>query len=133
MTKTMQMVICFLLLQIQSILRILGFSDSACSFHVTSNRDWFDTYRSVNSGIVTMGNGAHCKITGIGDIRIKMFDGVIRTLCDVRHVPDVEKNLISLGTLDSNGFSYKSKAGIMKVTKSAMVVMKGQKNIKEYL
>jgi hypothetical protein len=39
--------------------------DSACSFHVTPNKDWFDTYRSVNSGIVTMGNGAHCKITGI--------------------------------------------------------------------
>ena len=33
--------------------------DSACSFHVTPDRDWFDTYRSVNSGIVTMGNGAH--------------------------------------------------------------------------
>jgi hypothetical protein len=41
---------------------------------------------SVNSGIVTMDNGAHCKITGIGNIRIKMFDGVVRTLCDVRHV-----------------------------------------------
>ena len=39
--------------------------DSACSFHVTPNRNWFDTYRSVNFGIVTMGNGAHCKITGI--------------------------------------------------------------------
>jgi hypothetical protein len=51
------------------------------------NRNWFDTYRSVNSSIVTMGNGAHCKIIGIGNIRIKMFDGVIRTLCDVRHVP----------------------------------------------
>jgi hypothetical protein len=65
--------------------------DSACSFHVTPNRDWFDTYRSVNSGIVTMGNGAHCKITGIENIRIKMFDGVVRTLCDVRHVPEMEK------------------------------------------
>jgi hypothetical protein len=104
--------------------------DSACSFHVTPNRDWFDTYRSVNSGIVTMGNGAHCKITSIGNIRIKMFDGVVRTLCDVRHVPEVENNLISLGTLDSNGYGYKSIGGVMKVTKGAMVVMKGQKNSK---
>jgi hypothetical protein len=59
-----------------------------------------------------------------------MFDGVVRTLCDVRHVLDVEKNLISLGTLDSNGFSYKSEGGIMKVRKSVMVVMSGQKNSK---
>jgi hypothetical protein len=36
--------------------------DSAYSFHVTPNRDWFDTYKSVNSGIVTMGNGAHSKL-----------------------------------------------------------------------
>jgi hypothetical protein len=104
--------------------------DSACSFHVTSNKDWFDTYMSVNSGIVTMGNGAHCKITGMTNIKIKMFYGLVRTLCDVRHVLDGEKNLISLGTLDSNGFSSKSEGGIMKLTKGAMVVMKGQKNSK---
>jgi hypothetical protein len=104
--------------------------DLACSFHVTSNRCWFDTYRSANSGIVTMGNGAHCKITGIGSIRIRMFDGVVRTLCDVRHVPEVEKNLISLGTLDSNGFSYKSEGGVMKVVKGEMIAMKGGKNSK---
>ena len=99
--------------------------DSACSFHMTPNRDWFDIYRSVNSSIVTMGNSAHCKITDIGNIRIKMFDGIVRTLCDVRHVPEVKKNLISLGTLDSNGYCYKSIGGVMKVTKGAMVVMKG--------
>jgi hypothetical protein len=104
--------------------------DSACSFHVTPNIDWFDTYMSINSGIVTMGNNAHYKITSIGNIRIKMFDGVVRMLCDVRHVPEVEKNLISLGTLDSNGYGYKSVGEVMKVTKSAMVVMKGQINSK---
>ena len=102
----------------------------ACSFHVMPNRDWFDTYRSVNFGIVTMGNGVYCKITGIGNIRINMFDGVVRTLCDVRHVPEVKKNLISLSTLNSNDYGYKSEGGVMKVTKGAMVVMKGQKNSK---
>ena len=99
--------------------------DSACSFHVTPNRDWFDTYRSVNSGIVTMDNGAHYKITGISNIRIKMFDGVVRTLCDVRHALEAEKNLILLGTLDSNSYGYKYVGGVMKVTKGAMVVMNG--------
>ena len=35
-----------------------------------------------------------------------MFDGVIRTLCDVRHVHDLKKKKpISLGTLDGNGFN----------------------------
>ena len=55
---------------------------------------------------------------------------MVRTLCDVRHVPKVEKNLISLGILDSNGYGYKSVDRVMKVTKGAMVVMKGQINSK---
>ena len=59
-----------------------------------------------------------------------MFDGVVRTLCDVKYVPKVEKNLISLGTLDSNSYDYKSEGGVMKVTKVAMVVMNGQINSK---
>jgi hypothetical protein len=72
-----------------------------------------------------MGNGVHCKITSISNIRIKMFDDVVRMLCDVRHIPEVEKNLISLDTLDSNGYGYKSEGEVMKVTKGVMVVMKG--------
>uniref|UniRef100_A0A2N9FLA5 CCHC-type domain-containing protein n=1 Tax=Fagus sylvatica TaxID=28930 RepID=A0A2N9FLA5_FAGSY len=101
--------------------------DSACSFHVTPHRNWFDTYRSINCGSVRMGNDATCTIIGMGTIKIKMSDGVVRTLEKVRHIPDMRKNLISLGTLDSKGYSYKSENGIMKVSKGAMVVMTGQK------
>ena len=39
----------------------------------------------------------------MGNIRVKIFVGVIRTLCDVRHGPDLRKNMLSLGTLDGNG------------------------------
>ena len=45
--------------------------DSACSFHVTPHRDWFDTYKSVNYGSVLMGNDATCKVVGIGKIKIE--------------------------------------------------------------
>uniref|UniRef100_A0A2N9GEX0 Integrase catalytic domain-containing protein n=1 Tax=Fagus sylvatica TaxID=28930 RepID=A0A2N9GEX0_FAGSY len=101
--------------------------DFACSFHVTPHRNWFDTYKSINCGSVRMGNDAACTIIGMGTIKIKMSDGVVRTLEEVRHIPDMRKNLISLGTLDSKGYSYKSENGIMKVSKGAMVVMTGQK------
>ena len=39
-----------------------------------------------------MGNNAPCKIAGIGTVKIKMFDGVVRTLGDMRHIPDLERN-----------------------------------------
>ena len=32
--------------------------DLACSYHVTPNKDWFDTYRLENSSYVLMGNDA---------------------------------------------------------------------------
>ena len=56
-----------------------------------------------------------------------MFDGVVRTLCDVRPILDLRKNMISLGTLDCNEFSYKSTSEAIKVSKGVMTVMKGQK------
>ena len=102
--------------------------DLACSSHMTPYRDWFNTYKSVNCGYVLMGNDAACKVVGIGTINIKMFVNVVRTLGEVRHVPEVKRNLISLGTLDSNGYCYKSENGLMKVSKGAMVVMNGAKS-----
>ncbi|GKF22988.1 retrovirus-related pol polyprotein from transposon TNT 1-94, partial [Tanacetum coccineum] len=56
-----------------------------------------------------------------------MHDGVVRTLTDVRHVPDLKKNLISLGVFDSKGFKYTSENGVLRVSKGALVVMKATK------
>ena len=81
--------------------------DSKCSYHMTPNKDWFDTYRLVNFGSVIMGSNDSCRVVGIRNIRVQMFDGVIRTLCDVKLVLNLRKNLISLVTLDGNGFNFK--------------------------
>ena len=101
--------------------------DLACSYHMTPNKDWFDTYRLVNSGYVLIDNDASCRVVRMGNIIVKMFDGVIRTSCDVRHILNLRKNLISLGTLDGNGFNYKYANGVMKVSKGVLTVIKGQK------
>ena len=101
--------------------------DSACSYHMTPKKDWFDTYKPYNGGMVQMGNDATCPIIGIGTVKIKMFDGVVRVLSNVRYVPDFRKNLISLGVLGDLGYSYSSKGGITKITKGALMVIKGQK------
>ena len=101
----------------------LWIMDSMCSYHITPNKDWFDTYRLVNFCYVMMGYDASCRVVGIGNIRVKMFDGVIRTLCDVIHVPDLSTNMISLRILDSNGFNYKFSNEVMKVSKGVLIVI----------
>ena len=94
---------------------------------MTPKKDWFDTYKPSNGGMIQMGNEATCPIIGIGTVRIKMFDGVVGVISNVKHVPDTMKNLISLGVLDDLGYSYSSKGGIMKITKGSLIVMKGKK------
>ncbi|KAK2985063.1 hypothetical protein RJ640_022941 [Escallonia rubra] len=95
--------------------------------------DWFATYRSFDGGKVLMGNDVACKLVGIGSIQIRMHDGIVRTLTDVRHVPELRKNLISLGTLDSNGCSYRAAGRVMRIMKGALVMMKGLKQNSLYL
>ena len=103
--------------------------DSGCTFHMTPNRDWFSTYKPVYKGVVLMGSNSSCKVAGIGTVRIRMFDGVVRTLGDVRHVLDLKRNLISLSTLDTKGYKYTDEGGVLKISKGALVVMKGHQKI----
>ncbi|KAL5554210.1 hypothetical protein UlMin_041611 [Ulmus minor] len=74
-----------------------------------------------------MRNNDSCRIVGIGTMRLKMFDGQIKTLSKVRHIPDLKRNLISLSTLDEARYSFRGIDGILKVSKGIMTVMKGQK------
>ncbi|KAG8473091.1 hypothetical protein CXB51_035032 [Gossypium anomalum] len=92
--------------------------DSGCTFHMSPNRDWFTTYEIVSEGVILMGNNSSCKIAGVETIKVKMFYGVVRILSDVRHVPELKINLISLSTLDSKGYRYTAESGVLKIFKA---------------
>ena len=74
-----------------------------------------------------MGNNVACKTVGIGTIKIKMYDGIVRTLAEVWHIPDLKKNLISLGSPDSNGSKVSAEGGVIKVVKGALVLTRGNR------
>jgi len=63
--------------------------DSGCSYHMCPNKDLFASYRSINGGTVLIGNNVARKTVGIGTVRIRMHDGVVRTMTDVRHIPEL--------------------------------------------
>ncbi|KAL5547991.1 hypothetical protein UlMin_003222 [Ulmus minor] len=81
--------------------------DSGCTYHMCPHKEWFCTYQPYDVGTVLMGNDASCKVIGIGTVKIKMHDGIVRTLGNVRHILELKKNLISLGTFDSLADSHK--------------------------
>jgi len=71
-----------------------------------------------------MRNDAACQVIGIGTIRIKVFDGVARHLMDVRYVPQMKKNIISNGVMESKGLKVTLENEILKVIKGSLAVMK---------
>jgi hypothetical protein len=101
--------------------------DATCTAHMSPKRDRFINYEPVNGSSVLMGNDVACKIVGFGAVRIRMHDGTVRILKNVQHVPDLKKNLISLGTLDSLGYEYSSEGRVIRVKKGSSVVMQGNK------
>ncbi|KAE8714062.1 hypothetical protein F3Y22_tig00110201pilonHSYRG00172 [Hibiscus syriacus] len=78
--------------------------DSGATYHMTSRREWFHHYELVSGGFVYSCNDHALEIVGVGTIKLKMYDGTIKVVRDVRHMK-----------------------GIMKVFRRALVVLKGEK------
>ena len=74
-----------------------------------------------------MGNNGVSKIVGIGDICLDTSIGNKLVLKDVRHVPDICLNLISIGRLDDRGFTNSSGESKWKHTKGSLIVTRGKK------
>ncbi|KAL0383176.1 UNVERIFIED_CONTAM: Retrovirus-related Pol polyprotein from transposon TNT 1-94 [Sesamum calycinum] len=102
--------------------------DFECPYHITPNMEWFSSYGSGNSDSVYLGDDRCCNIVGVGEVRIKMYAGTVRTLSDVRHISDLKKNLISLSTLHKNGFIPKADENrkTIGIVKCALTLMKGK-------
>ena len=96
--------------------------------HTTcAQKKWFSTYKPYDGGSVLMGNDAVCKAVGINNIRIRMLDGQVRTFTNVRNVPDLKKNLLSLGASESRGYKFSGADGGIKITKGSMTIIKGER------
>lgn len=76
---------------------------------------------------VYMGNNHSCPVVGIRSIPLKLEDGSVNLLKNVRHVPKLKRNLIALGMLDSIGCKYRGKGGYCEVWKDSKLMLKGVK------
>ena len=70
-----------------------------------------------------MGNDTKCRVIGIVIIRCRMFDGIVRTLTDVRHVVGLKKNLISFKALDRKGYKFVTHSYQIKVFRGSLCVI----------
>lgn len=104
--------------------------DSGSSHHICSRREWFSSYKECEGKMVTLPDGRNVKIKGIGEVVIRLHDGQVRKFGDVRYIPKIKRNLISVGRLDKLGYTAIAQNGSLEVTKGGKVILKGQKNNK---
>ncbi|KAH1122081.1 hypothetical protein J1N35_005241 [Gossypium stocksii] len=107
--------------------------DSGCSFHMCPNKEWFSIYSSVEGGVVRIGNDSSSKVIGIGTVKIRIHNGTIRTLSNVRYVPDLRKNLISLSNLDLKGCKINIESSGIKVSRGSLIFFKGKRTGSLYI
>jgi len=74
---------------------------------------------------VLIGDDHTCCMERIGTVLIRMFDGMVRELKDIRYIPQLKKNLISIGDLEPQGLKGTLEDGIIKILKGSIVVLKG--------
>jgi len=83
---------------------------------------------------MVMGDDRPCHIKGTDTVLVKMFDGMVQELKDVRYVPQLKRNLISVGALKALDLEVSIRDGVLKMIKGSMVVLKGaRRNILYYL
>ncbi|KAE8734234.1 Serine carboxypeptidase-like 33 [Hibiscus syriacus] len=85
--------------------------DSGATYHMTSRREWFYHYEPVLGGSVYSCNDHALEIVGVRTIKLKMYNGTIKVVRDVRHVKGLKKYLLSYGLLDNNASKIETRKG----------------------
>ncbi|CAA0828500.1 Uncharacterized mitochondrial protein AtMg00300 [Striga hermonthica] len=87
-----------------------------------------ESYTAGDFGVVYLADNKPLKIVGKGDVQIKSANGSCWTLRDVRHIPGLKTNLISVGQLDNYGFHTMLGDRKWKVSRGAMTLARGLKS-----
>ncbi|KAB5556119.1 hypothetical protein DKX38_007028 [Salix brachista] len=98
--------------------------DSGASFHTSSHRESMQNYVAGDFGKVYLADGEALNVVGMGDVSVALPNKNKWILQNVRHIPELKKNLISVGQLDECGFTVVFSNGTWMVKKGAMILAK---------
>lgn len=110
-------------------------TDSGASRHITYRREWFTTFSEVNKGgVISLGDNKECDILGEGTVLIEKFvDGVWyeARIENVLYVPDIKKNLFSVGVCTTRGHEVIFKNKMVKIMNNGQTIASGIKQENE--
>ena len=71
--------------------------NSGASFHTTPHREIIPNYVAGDFGKVYLADGSFLDVVGMGNVGILLPNGFVWLLEKVRHIPELRRNLISVG------------------------------------
>ena len=81
------------------------FLDSGASFHMTGDKSLFSTLEEKDLQIlIGMGNDEKYSVSGVGTVIFQREHGARLTLTDVKYVPGLKRNLVSIAMLEDRGY-----------------------------
>lgn len=81
-------------------------------------------YKPYDTSDVVIATGLRSKVIVLDTVKMKIFNRVIQTLDDVKHVPSLKKNFPLLSKLVILGYDFSIKNGFMNIGKGSLVVVK---------
>ena len=99
---------------------------SVIDFDATFRQDIFENYVKGGLGKVDLGEEPY-DVVGNSDVVVSFFNGPTLKLRNVKHVPKLKRNLISVGQLVYKEMKTTFDGDVCKMTKGVMVMAHGKK------
>ncbi|KAK9744993.1 GAG-pre-integrase domain [Popillia japonica] len=100
-------------------------ADSAASKHMTFHKEWFTTFKPISSVSIQIGDNSFVKAEGVGTVSLMALvnnEWQPRTLENTLYVPNLRKNLFSIGAVTDKNFKVIFDDQKIEVRKNQLVV-----------
>jgi len=106
-------------------------ADTGASNHMCNKLNWFSEYKAYDQPkTVSVGDGSEVAVMGVGNVKIVAnIEGqrVNGTLTNVRYIPVIATNLISIGAASKQGIVATFEKSKCKLSKNGVVVLVGHR------
>jgi hypothetical protein len=105
--------------------------DSGATSHMTWNRDLFTTFLAIEPPIaVTIADGTSIPCRGVGSVELRQENPLVPdviTLKNVRYMPDLNTNLLSVTKLEDRGIYVASRPGFLDLIRNGKTLATAQR------
>ena len=109
------------------------FLDNGASFYMTGDKSLFSTLEEKDHKIlIEMGDDERYSVSGVSIVAFQREHGAHITLTDVKYVPKLKKNLVSIAMLEEKGYDVVFSKGKVFLRPITMGQVKSTRNTKEY-